>query len=125
MNDNEKADPFVRAVRAIVLNDEARFFVEWLVRNKEQAVSDAAASTNADDMLKISGRIYEYEFLLSSIDEALEKAQCGDVELYIGERLYSKARYGRKARAVSAVAKFFKGLFRLGGTGSSEPQHKI
>ena len=57
MSENEKADPFVRAVRAIVLNDEARFFVEWLVRNKEQAVSDAAASTNADDMLKISGRI--------------------------------------------------------------------
>ncbi len=106
-------DPFVRAVRSIAMSEESKFFLEWLVRNYAEAARDAAASSSAEDMLKISGRLYEYDFIIRSVSDALEQANCGEIELFVSDSLYGRVKFARKT-----IWRKFLNLFRLRGTGS-------
>nr|DAQ72570.1 MAG TPA: hypothetical protein [Caudoviricetes sp.] len=115
-------DPFVRAVNAIIQSDESKFFIEWLVRNQQEAIRAAASSTNPNDMLKIAGRIYEYDFILSAVSDAANRLGKGDIELFVSDAFFARMQY---AKQKTSLWKKFLNLFRLRGTASSEPQHKI
>ncbi len=108
---SENLDPFERAVRSIVNNQDARFFFEWLVRNQQEAVRDAASSTSSEDMLKISGRLYEYEYILSSINSALSAANIGEIELYIADNIFAHADFSKKKK--NGRFKSFFNFFRV------------
>lgn len=108
---SENLDPFERAVRSIVNNQDSRFFFEWLVRNQQEAVRDAASSTSSEDMLKISGRLYEYEYILSSINSALSAANIGEIELYIADNIFAHADFSKKKK--NGRFKSFFNFFRV------------
>lgn len=125
MNEDEQnilKDPFVRAVNAIIQSDESKFFIEWLVRNQQEAIRAAASSTNPNDMLKIAGRIYEYDFILSAVSDAANRLGKGDIELFVSDAFFARMQY---AKQKTSLWKKFLNLFRFRGTASSEPQHKI
>ena len=123
--EDSKLDPFVIAVRSIINSPDAKYFIEWLAMNQRDAVRDAASSTNKDDMLKISGRLSEYEYILGSINTALAQLQSGEIELDIGEFMFAKKSYcaRRKCGFFSRVFLQLRTLFVRAV--SSEPQHKI
>lgn len=119
-------DPFVRAVNAIIQSGDSKFFIEWLVRNQQEAVRAAASSTNPNDMLKIAGRIYEYDFILSSVSDAASKLGKGDIELFVSDAFFARMQYTKQKTSLwKSLWKIFLKLFRFRETASSEPQHKI
>lgn len=124
MNEDEQnilKDPFVRAVNAIIQSNESKFFIEWLVRNQQEAIRSAASSTNPNDMLKIAGRIYEYDFILSAVSDAANRLGKGDIELFVSDAFFARMQY---AKQKTGLWKKFLNLFRFRGTASSEPQQK-
>ena len=123
--ENKALDPFVLAVRAIINSHEGKYFIEWLAMNQRDAVRDAASSTNKDDMLKISGRLAEYEYILGSINTALEHLKIGEIELDIGEYIFAKKSYGARCKCGFFKKLFFQLRAFFAPTASSEPQHKI
>lgn len=123
--ENRKADPFVLAVQAIINSPEAKYFIGWLAMNQRDAVRDAASSTNKDDMLKISGRLSEYEFILGSINSAMEKLHAGEIELDIGEFMFAKKSHGARRKCGFFSRIFFQLRTLFVRAVSSEPQNKI